>query len=139
VQQLAARARPGDRWVVFNSPERVEYAPWLGESRGVGGQFVFDVLRLHPVPLGWAPPADDISAATGRVWLLSYRGPKAPWPEELLTAYVARLTARLGPPAHEQFVIKTKKEGVEALAVYCFAPTGTDQPRETSATPSRGE
>ncbi len=124
VQQLAAQARRGDRWVVFNSPERVGYAPWLGESRGVGGQFVFDVLRLHPVPLDWAPPADAISADAGRVWLLSYRGPKAPWPEELLTTYVAKLTARLGPPTHERHVIKTKKEGVEALDVHCFAPAG---------------
>ncbi len=124
VQELAARTRPGDRWVVFNSPERVEYAPWLGESRGVGGQFVFDVLRFHPVPLDWAPPADEVTSGAGRAWLLSYRGPKAPWPEELLTAYVERLSARLGPPTHEQYIIKTKKEGIEALDVYCFSPAG---------------
>lgn len=127
VVDLAARSRPADRWVVFNATERVDYAPWLGDWRGTGGQFVFDVLRLAPCPVVWAPRPQQVQRPPDEtVWLLAYRGVRVEFPEEQLAAYLEELSRRLGPATHERFVIKTKldrqtqRERIEALDVWRF-------------------
>jgi hypothetical protein len=123
VLNIVQQTHSADRWVIFNAAERVDYAPYLGDWRGVGGQFVFDVLRFHPVPCTFAPPPDSIAPNPGgRVWLMCYRGPKAPFPEEQWARYLERVADRLGPAVPQQFVIKKKKEGLEALNVYRFDP-----------------
>ncbi len=127
VVDLAARSQPADRWVIFNAVEPVDYAPWLGDWRGTGGQFVFDVLRLAPCPVVWAPrPREVEQPPGGRVWLLAYRGVRVEFPEEQLAAYLEELGRQLGPARHERFVIKTKRdrrtqqERIEALDVWRF-------------------
>lgn len=145
VRAIAARARPADRWVVFNATEPVSYAPYLGDWRGVGGQFVFDVLRFAPVVVVWAPPPEtvafpsaDQSAQAGEqpgdVWLLVYRaqGRKVTFPQEQWDAYLTAVSARLGRPRHESFPIKEeppRKESeppkVESLEVYLFPAAGS--------------
>lgn len=124
VRAIAARTQPGDRWITFNAAwGRVDYAPWLGDWHGTGGQFVFDALRFAPVPLEWAPPAAHVAGAPGRrVFLLSYRGFKAIFPQAQLDEYVATLTQRWGAPEYERFFIKDKKQppDLEALDVYTF-------------------
>jgi hypothetical protein len=127
VLDIARRTRPADQWVVFNATERVDYAPYLGDWRGVGGQFVFDVLRFHPVPYEFAPLPESITPKpSGCVWLMCYRGPKAPFPEEQWATYLERVTGRLGAPVPQRFVIKKKKEGLELLDVYRFDSPGDD-------------
>ncbi len=127
VRTLARETAPTDRWVVFNADREVPYAPNLRDWGGVGGQFVFDVLRYAPVPLTWAPPPDELTVPPdGRLWVLLYRAdnPKVAFPDELWTAYRATLTARLGPAQRWFFNVKdetdrrgrTKKESVEAYA-----------------------
>lgn len=120
VRALAERAEPGDVWVIFNAIERVEYAPYLGEWRGTGGQFVFDVLRFAPVPVAWSPPPGEVPPNAGRIWLMAYRGVKADFPQEQLDAYLAPLRERFGEPEAERFMIKEVREGREALEVYRF-------------------
>lgn len=127
VVDLAARSRPGDRWVIFNAVEPVDYAPWLGDWRGTGGQFVFDVLRLAPCPVAWAPRPQDVQAPPGgTVWLLAYRGVRVEFPEEQFAAYLDVLRRRLGPAEHEHHLIKTKRDRrtqqqrIEALDVWRF-------------------
>jgi hypothetical protein len=126
VVDLAARSRPADRWVVFNAVEPVDYAPWLGDWRGTGGQFVFDVLRLAPCPVDWAPRPQDVQPPGGAVWLLAYRGVRVEFPEEQCAAYLDALRQRLGPAEHEHHLIKTRRdrqtrqERIEALNVWRF-------------------
>jgi hypothetical protein len=124
VRAIAEQTRPGDRWVVFNADRRVDYAPYLGDWRGVGGQFVFDALRLSPVPIRWAPPADAIEPpAPGRtLWLLFYRAkhPKIEFDENLWTTYFDTVVRRLGTPHQEEYLIKESNEKREAIEVYRF-------------------
>lgn len=127
VREIAARTRPEDRWVVFNATTPVEYAPYLGDWMGVGGQWVFDVLRFAPVRCDWAPPPQTVEKPVGRVILLvyEYSGKKATFPETMLEAYLRELTNRLGDPATERTILKQKnKPGeppqVEAQRVYIF-------------------
>jgi hypothetical protein len=131
VQTVCDRTGPADLWVVFNSPEPVSYAPYLGDWRGVGGQFVFDVLRFAPVQVLWAPPPQTIEPAApqGRVFVLSYRGYKVPFPDDLLKSYLEELTGRLGTPTHERFVIKTRGDQIEALDLYVFGPNAPPSPQ----------
>jgi len=131
VQTIRDRTGPLDLWVVFNSPEPVSYAPYLGDWRGVGGQFVFDVLRFAPVQVVWAPPPQTVQlpARQGRVFLLSYRGYKVPFPDDLLKSYLEELTGRLGTPTHERFLIKTRGDQIEALDVYVFGLNAAASPQ----------
>lgn len=124
VRSVAQDTAPGDRWVIFNAQEKVPYAPYLGDWRGVGGQFVFDVLRFAPVPITWAPPPETTACASGnRVWLLVYhaQSKKVSFPEEQLAAYVARMTERLGVPRCASYPVKNERGKVESVEVYCFA------------------
>jgi hypothetical protein len=123
VRALAEKAAPGDRWVVFNAREEVPYAPFLGDWRGVGGQFVFDVLRFAPVPLTWSPPPETIQCDPGqRVWLLVYRaaGRKVDFPADQLAAYVATIAEHLGQPRHESHSVKSERGKNEAIEAFCF-------------------
>jgi hypothetical protein len=125
VDYVVEQTRPGDRWVVFNATERVDYAPWLGDWRGTGAQFVFDVLRFHPVPLSWAPLPDTVTPDPGgRVWFFAYRGWKVPFPEEQLEGYLGVLTRRLGQPQMQRFFLKEKEGRIEAIDLYLFEPQG---------------
>lgn len=122
---IAARVRPGDAWVMFNAIERVPYAPYLGDWRGAGGQFVFDALRFSPVKPAWAPrPATVECPPNGRVWLIAYRIFKVEFPEEQWQAYRDAIQARCGTPAFERFEIKRDKDSdkVESVDVYRFGP-----------------
>ena len=123
VQHVVRETRPGDIWVAFNAVEPVDYAPYLGDWRGTGAQFVFDVLRFAPVSLQWAPPAGEVTVESpGRVWLLSYRGHRVQFPDEQLWAYLAELERRLGQPEQQRFVIKVVDGVEEALDVFVFTP-----------------
>ncbi|TWT46144.1 hypothetical protein RAS1_25920 [Phycisphaerae bacterium RAS1] len=127
VDAIVRETRPGDGWVVFYSPDRVPHAPSLLDSRGTGGQFIFDILRFAPVPLTWAPRAEDVHAAHsgGRIWLLAYRGVRLDFPEEQFAAYRDALAVRLGAPEFRRYEIKRRKddrgaERIEAVDVHCF-------------------
>lgn len=124
VRDLARRTQPGDRWVTFNAAwGRVDYAPWLGDWHGTGGQFVFDALRFAPVPMEWAPPAAEVRGEPRhRVYLLAYRGFKVIFPEAQLNAYIDELKSRWGEPNYLRYFIKDRKDPpeLEALDVYIF-------------------
>jgi hypothetical protein len=125
VRSVAQQTAPGDRWIIFNAQEKVPYAPYLGDWRGVGGQFVFDVLRFKPVPIAWAPPPETIQAAPGRrVWLLVYRAENekkgVDFPDEQLAAYVATMAVCLGPPGYESYVVKDERGKLETVDAYRF-------------------
>ncbi len=123
VTALRDRTRPNDCWVLFNSKDPVDYAPWLGDWQGTGGQFVFDIVRFAPCKIDWAPRPEFVAAEGGRVWLLSYRGVKVKFPEEQFAAYRARFVARFGEPSGERWLIKEKEKSegkLEAFDIYQF-------------------
>ncbi len=123
VLAVTRQTRPNDRWVVFNADRPVPYAPYLGEWRGVGGQFVFDVLRFAPVQLSWAPPPESVELpAGGRVWLLVYRAvhKKVSFPEDQLATYLATMRRRLGTFEHQSYGIKDQPGKIESVEVYRF-------------------
>lgn len=130
VQGIARQTAPGDRWVIFNAQDEAPYAPNLREWKGVGGQFVFDVLRFAPGPPDWAPPPDKIERPPGqRVWLLAYRAihKKVVFSDEQLADYVAKAADHLGEPVHKTFSVKRDidKQGSlkeESVEVYEFGP-----------------
>ncbi len=135
VRTLARETGPADRWAVFNADRDVPYAPNLRDWGGVGGQFVFDVLRYAPVPVVWAPPPDEVAAPPGgRLWVLLYRAdsPKVDFPDEQWTAYREALTARLGVAQRWVFPVKdetdkhgrAKKEFVEGYAFGGYSSAG---------------
>ncbi len=127
VVAVAQQTRPGDKWISFNADEASEFGPYLGDWRGVGGQFVFDALRFAPGPVDWAPDPNTVTRpAGGTLWLVTYRAdhrPGAPkesakrgvppkaidFPDEQYAAYLAVLTARLGPPTHTSYPIKSEQ------------------------------
>lgn len=124
VLKFAASTAPTDRWIVFNADRRVPYAPYLGDWRGVGGQFVFDVLRFSPVPLNWCPPLEELSPpeSNSRTWLLVYRAnsDKVTFPNDQLDAYLAAARARLGPYEHQVYPVKDEPRKKESIEAYRF-------------------
>ncbi|MFQ5807116.1 MAG: ArnT family glycosyltransferase, partial [Phycisphaerae bacterium] len=124
VRTIATQTGPADRWVVFNAIERVPHAPFLGDWRGAGAQFVFDAMRLNPGTLVWSPPPETVRAAPGEtVWLLAYRAAKVEFPEDQFSAYLDRLAQDLGPPvAHRSFYIRERQGRIESLDAYRFTP-----------------
>ena len=147
VRKLARETGPADRWVVFNADRDVPYAPNLRDWGGVGGQFVFDLLRYAPVPVIWAPPPDEVTAPPGgRVWVLLYRAdsPKVDFPDEQWTAYREALTARLGVAQRWVFPVKdetdkqgrTKKESVEGYAFGGYSSAGGGAALERTRNPA---
>ena len=126
VRTIAEQTKPQDRWIVFNADRPVEWAPFLGDWRGVGGQFVFDTLRFAPEPIRpviWSPDPDSIEPHPGgRIWLLVYyaQRDKVAFDDDQLAAYVAKVAARLGPPKEEVLPIEEKASKYEALKVYRF-------------------
>lgn len=123
VTALRDRSHPKDCWVLFNAKDPVDYAPWLGDWQGTGGQFVFDIVRFAPCKIEWAPRPEFVAAEGGRIWLLGYRGVKVKFPEEQFDAYRNRFIARFGEPTGERWLIKEKEKSegkVEALDAYQF-------------------
>jgi hypothetical protein len=125
VRTLAERARPEDQWVVFNAIEPRDYAPYLGDWRGTGAQFVFDLMRFRPTraPILWAPRPEEVPApAGGRVWLLAYHGVRIEFPRDQFDAYRAPLVERFGQPQVEFMKIKERGGREEGVDVHEFAP-----------------
>ena len=121
VRDLAARARPGDRWVGFNGLDDLPpinilmLMPWLAHA----AQFHFYVLRDAPVPVAWspdpfAPPPDP----EGRTWFLLNTVGFDRFPLHRLGAHLRALTDRLGPPD----VRTTPIVGRESVVTYIFPP-----------------
>lgn len=120
IRGLAARTKPGDQWIVYNSPTPVAWAPWLGDLHG-GGQFVFDVLRYHPATLRWSPPPAEIRPSEGgRLFVLVYRGLKADLLESQLKSYLDMIQAQTGEPVFERTPLKEREGRVEAIDVHVF-------------------
>lgn len=127
IVSLAQRSGPNDRWVVYNAPEKVDYAPWLGDWRGEGAQFVFDSLRYcpgGPHALVWSPPPESLRFdGPGAVWLLVHRPVKVPFPEQQFEAYMAAAQRALGTPAaFERVEIRKRKGRTESIDAYVFRP-----------------
>ncbi|MEW6250506.1 MAG: glycosyltransferase family 39 protein [Planctomycetota bacterium] len=137
VQAAARQSSPGAAWIVFNSDDpQKTWAPYLGDWWGVGGQFVFDAIRVAPGPLYWSPPPETAPIDPGReLWLLAYRAEhglsrkKFAFPQTQLDAYVARLTERAGPAEHETREIKREPGKLESLETYRFHPASAGPTR----------
>ncbi|MBL8879048.1 MAG: glycosyltransferase family 39 protein [Phycisphaerales bacterium] len=134
VRDIASQTHANDRWVVFNATTPVDYAPYLGDWMGVGGQWVFDVMRFAPVKCDWAPRPNDVEPPSGRLILLAYEytGKKATFPDAQLDAYVTALETRFGTPNMQREVIKEKNKPneppqVEAQRVYTFPESAKDR------------
>lgn len=130
VESLVARTSPGDRWVMFNSIEKNDYAPWLGDWRGIGAQFLFDVMRFTPVEVAYSPPAASVARPSdGALWLLVYYAKRAdkekmvPFDEVQLDAYLSDLAARLGPPTKEEIVFVDRPGKYESLRLFRWSPS----------------
>lgn len=123
ITQIRDRTLPGDQWVIFNAIERVPYAPYLGDWRGTGGQFVFDVARFAPGLVTWAPPPGSVPV-TGRVWLMAYRGVKVEFPEALFSAYRDAFEARFGAGQAETHLIKERDGRVESIELVVYSSAG---------------
>lgn len=122
VRELASQGKPSDRWVTFNADREVSYAPFLGDWRGIGGQWVFDTVRFAPCELTWAPPPEEVQLPpNGALWLFAYRGIKVPWPEAQWQAYYDQVVQRLGAPEHRSYYIKDRDGMTESIEVYHWA------------------
>lgn len=121
IRRLARETGPRTRWIVFNSPDPVAYAPWLGDWQGTGGQFVFEVVRLAPGKLIWAPDPATFAPDGEPVLLFSYRGVKVEFPEAQFADYLKTLTQRLGiAPEFARTQLKERDGRIEAIDRYYF-------------------
>ncbi|MBI5865246.1 MAG: glycosyltransferase family 39 protein [Planctomycetes bacterium] len=124
IVDLRSRTQAGDRWLVFNAIEPSPDAPWLGDWKGTGGQFVFDVVRFAPSELAWAAPPQDVNAGVGRVWLIAYRGVKVDFPQQQFDAYLERLKRNFAVANSESWLIKARDGREERIDVWLLAPKG---------------
>lgn len=123
VRDLAARARPGDRWIGFDGLDDLPpinvlmLMPWLAHA----AQFHFYVLRDAPVPVAWSPdPTAEPIAPTGRTWFLQGYSGYDRYPRHLLGAHLRALTDRLGPPEARTYPMVW----IETVTAYTFPPPG---------------
>jgi hypothetical protein len=127
----AEKAQPGDQWVIFNSLEKVAYAPWMGDWRGVGSEFLFNVMRFAPMPVQWSPPPDTVlPPPDGRLFVVVYYTvytDKVDFPKDQLDSYLKTVESRAGPSTHESYLIREERRVLEKLDLYQFAPA-TDGP-----------
>lgn len=141
VLRVVEQSGPADRWIIFNSREEVPYAAFIGDLRGTGSQFAFNVMRFCPGRVEWAPPPESVvrQPGDGNIWLLAYRSSRSDLRENdafdefergfsrLFEEYRDQLSATLGPPAdHEDIFIYTRKRDDrarrESLDVYRYSP-----------------
>lgn len=139
VLEVAERSGPTDRWIIFNATEQVSYAPYIGELRGTGSQFAFNVMRFCPGTVEWAPPPESVARrpGDGNVWLLAYHGSRSDLKDNAefeafeaefsrqFEAYLTSVSQSLGPASeHEDIFIHTRvrdgRERRESLDVYRF-------------------
>jgi hypothetical protein len=127
VRDLAEASQPTDTWVIFNARHPVEHAPYLGDWRGIGGTFVFDVMRFPPNAPLWSPPPEQVRfpAGGGDVWLLAYfaeHDEKVPeFPQGQLDRYLERMATRLGSPVEERkYFVKGPERPREAIYAYRY-------------------
>jgi Dolichyl-phosphate-mannose-protein mannosyltransferase len=120
ILEQSRAARPGERWIIFNATTPAAHAPYLGDWRGVGGQFVFDALRYGPPGMLWSPPPEFLAAEARRpLTLLAYRytGKKATFPESQYAAYVAELERIAGPGDVSTVLVKKDEDQHEEIEV----------------------
>ncbi|MGE0479120.1 MAG: ArnT family glycosyltransferase [Phycisphaerae bacterium] len=118
---IAAAAGAADPIIVFNALEKSAHGPWLGDWRGTGAQFVFDMLRLPRAPVSWAPAPNDVAVPPhGRLHLVAYRGVKVEFPQAQFDAYRAALAERFGPAEHTWFQLKLDDGRAEGVDWYVF-------------------
>ena len=109
VRSLARQTGQDDQWVVANSVEPTDYAPFLEGSDAV--VFRYYAMRYSPAPARWAPRPEQIPAARGMTWLIYYDEPKAADQQERrrrLRTYVKALTDRLGQPARLSYTYRRR-------------------------------
>lgn len=100
ISDLSARSAPGDRWLLYASPNDSGLAPRYSKFVGMGGRIHFQVLSHAPGSVLWAPdPSSIASGAVGRTWLISYGNrvlepDRAQW-----EAYVQEVSASVGAAA----------------------------------------
>jgi hypothetical protein len=129
IRTTAGQTQPCDRWVVFNAIERVDHAPFLGDWRGVGGLFVFDVARFAPVSLDWSPVPETVEVPPGqRIWLLVYRadGPKVEFPRAQFRDYLEAFKVRFGEPEYTSVQVEDEFYRQEFVEVYRFDGPATE-------------
>lgn len=125
VRELQELSAPEDQWVIFNAAEPVEHAPWLGDWRGIGAVFAFDVLRFAHQPPIWSPRTDDLRwpEKDGDIWILVYwaiHNRKIPeFPQEQLDEYLTGAGQRLGEPI-EQHDWLVKGPGRKHEIIYAY-------------------
>jgi len=118
VRELAAMARPGDRWLAFDGlaaglPDDLPglmLEHWLQQMAEVR----YNLLARAPVPLAWNPgPVALAAPARGRTWLIVHRSGCPGFDEAGLAADREALGRRLGRPATHRFPL-TRGESIEA-------------------------
>ena len=126
IQWMAERTGPNDQWVSFNVADPdVTYADNFYLRSGDAARHRFYLYRLKPVPIHWAPRPTEVSAPSGgRIWLVTYKNDRAPFPEDLLAAYVDALAERFGKPERHLFPLG-KNEAVVEIYEYPRSPCGT--------------
>jgi len=126
LRELTAALRPGDRLVVFNTPD--PSSPWghpLHPYGGYGARFRFYLTVLSPLPVEWAPdPAEVRVAEGGRVWLVAHDYDIHPLPSERFEAYASRLKAGLGGANVKAAAVEHVLDRHERILIHCLQAGG---------------
>ena len=117
VEQLAALAAPGDRWLVTDGLDASLFSRhailehWIQQVAEVR----YNILADAPVPTRWLPDPGEIAAAAraGRTWLIVHRTGCPNFDEAYLAAEKRQLQRRLGPPEVHQIPL-TRGESITA-------------------------
>jgi hypothetical protein len=127
VQWALEKTGPNDHWVIFNAIEKVPYAPWMGDWKGVGSEFLFNVMRFAPPGYQWSPPPETVELPPGgNVLVIAFfaaRKDKVQFPVDLRDAYLAKIAERLGPYQYESYNIRNDPGALERLELYRFGPS----------------
>lgn len=126
VRWLTEQTRPDERWIVFGAFSEVPHAQNLLEFGGMAARLRYNILRMAPVDVLWAPLPEDIDPKpSSDIWLIVYHGDLREFPTESFEVYLAGIELKFGGYTKHHFKLDEHKEAVDILH---FEGQGAKQP-----------
>lgn len=116
VRWLAEQTRPGDRWIVFGAFAEAPHAQNLLECGGSAARLRYNILRMAPEDVLWAPLPENIDPAPSpNIWLIVYHDNRQEFPAERFEVYLAGIVSKFGRYTAHHFELHDRKEAIDVL------------------------
>lgn len=116
VRWLAEQTRPDERWIVFGVFSESPHAQNMLDLGGTAARLRYNIFRMAPVDVLWAPLPEDIDLEPSpNIWLFVYHDNRQEFPTERFNIYLAGIVSKFGRYAEYHFELHDRKEAIDVL------------------------